>query len=50
MTAQQLKLAWKYRRLLWKYRKLCQHRKDLAGWAVAGVALAAAALHPHGTK
>ncbi len=39
-----VKLAWKYRRQLWKYRGLIRHRREIAGVAAAGVALAAAVL------
>ncbi len=39
-----VRLAWKYRRQLWKYRGVIRHRREIAGAAVAGGALAAAML------
>jgi len=39
-NTRKLKLAWKYRRLLWKYRRLYQHRRKIAGLALAGAASA----------
>ena len=50
MTIRTLKLAWKYRRQLWRYRKLYEHRKELAGVALASGVLITAALHTHGAK
>ncbi|MBZ5584806.1 MAG: hypothetical protein LAQ30_21870 [Acidobacteriia bacterium] len=37
-----VRLAWKYRRQLWKYRGIIRHRKEIAGAAATGAALAAA--------
>jgi len=36
-----MKFAWKYRKPLWKYRKLLAHRRQIAGAAMAGVAILA---------
>jgi len=39
-----IKFAWKHRRRLWKYRGAIRHRKEIAGVALTGAALAAAML------
>jgi hypothetical protein len=41
INARNVKFAWKHRRALWRYRNLIRHRRAIAGWAVAGAALAA---------
>ena len=41
LTTRNVKLAWKYRRVLWKYRNLIRHRREIAAFALAGVALGA---------
>ena len=42
LTRRNVKLAWKYRRALWKYRNVIRHRREIAGVAMAGAAIAAA--------
>ena len=41
MIVRKMKFAWKYRRPLWKYRKLIARRREIAGAALAGVAILA---------
>jgi hypothetical protein len=41
MTTRKIRFVLKYRRPLWKYRKLLAHRREIAGAAIAGVAVLA---------
>lgn len=41
ITERNVKLAWKSRRTLWKYRCLIRRRREIAGVAVAALAIGA---------
>lgn len=47
MTVRKMKFAWKYRKPLWKYRKLVARRREIAGAALAGVAILAFVMLRH---